>query len=152
MRAESNNYLNRQRDRLEKLHYINKLKKIYQDDRFDSPYRADSNANSYLFWRADTGEFMKTYYDQLGVTPQASFTAIQQSFFRLARKLDPKLPENEGNEAIREQYLAVQTAYRALSDAERRYSYDRDLLLHTAAHRSARHQLVTGPMLTSTNV
>ena len=95
---------------------------------------------------------MKTYYDQLGVTPQASFTAIQQSFFRLARKLDPRNPRNEGNEAIREQYLAVQTAYRALCDAERRYNYDRDLLLHTTTHRTVKHQPPTGSMLTSTNV
>ncbi len=95
---------------------------------------------------------MKTYYDQLGVTPQASFTAIQQSFFRLARKLDPRDPRNEGNEAIRERYLAVQTAYRALCDAERRYNYDRDLLLHTTTHRTVKHQPATGSMLTSTNV
>jgi DnaJ-class molecular chaperone len=63
----------------------------------------------------------------LGITPQASQTAIQHSFFRLARKFDPDNPANRGSAAAREQYLAVQYAYRTLSDSGARANYDRSL-------------------------
>lgn len=89
---------------------------------------------------------MKTLYECLGITPQASQKAIQQSFFRLARKFDPGNPANRGNAAAREQYLAVQYAYRTLSDADARANYDRSLQKpsplqrgkgHGAAHKDA---------------
>ena len=67
---------------------------------------------------------MKTFYEQLGITPHASQTAIQQSFFRLARKLDPKNPLNQGNERARAEYMAVQSAYRTLSNPDARCEYD----------------------------
>jgi DnaJ-class molecular chaperone len=70
---------------------------------------------------------MKTHYQQLGVTPQASQTVIQQSFFRLAKKLDPKNPVNQGNDRARAEYLAVQCAYRTLSNVDSRADYDRSL-------------------------
>jgi molecular chaperone DnaJ len=89
---------------------------------------------------------MKTLYECLGITPQASQKAIQQSFFRLARKFDPNNPANRDSAATREQYLAVQDAYRTLSDSDARANYDRSLQKqsplqsrkgHGAAHKDA---------------
>lgn len=70
---------------------------------------------------------MKTLYDCLGITPQASQKAIQQSFFRLAKKFDPYNPANHDNADARSQYFAVQEAYRTLSDSDARANYDRTL-------------------------
>jgi len=70
---------------------------------------------------------MKTLYEQLGITPHASQTVIQQAFFRLAKKLDPKNPVNHGNDRARVDYQAVQCAYRTLSNPESRCDYDRSL-------------------------
>ena len=78
---------------------------------------------------------MKTLYDQLGVTVQASPKAIQQSFFRLAKKFDPKNPANQGNAAASVQYLAVREAYRILSDTETRRKYDQSLVAPTLTQR-----------------
>ena len=72
---------------------------------------------------------MKTHYEQLGITPHASQTTIQQSFFRLAKKLDPKNPLNQGSERARIEYLAIQSAYRTLSNPDLRCDYDRSLQL-----------------------
>lgn len=72
---------------------------------------------------------MKTHYEQLGITPHASQTAVQQSFLRLAKKLDPKNPLNQCNERARAEYLAVQSAYRTLSNPDLRCDYDRSLQL-----------------------
>jgi curved DNA-binding protein CbpA len=74
---------------------------------------------------------MKTLYQQLGITPQASQTVVQQSFFRLAKKLDPKNPLNQSNERARAEYLAVQSAYRTLSNLESRANYDRSLQIQS---------------------
>jgi len=71
---------------------------------------------------------MKTLYEQLGVTPQASHTAIQQSYQRLTRKLDPDNTLHLAGEHARAEYLAVQNAYRTLSDVQTRAEYDRDRL------------------------
>ena len=70
---------------------------------------------------------MKTLYERLGVTPQASLNAIQQSFFRLARKFDPENPANQSNDDARAQYRAVHDAYRTLSDPAARRQYDLNL-------------------------
>lgn len=79
---------------------------------------------------------MKTLYDRLGITPQASEKAIQQSFYRLAKKFDPNQPANQGKVDIREQYLAMRDAYRTLSDAQARRNYDRSLQVHSLAQRA----------------
>ncbi len=80
---------------------------------------------------------MKTHYQQLGITQYASQTVVQQSFFRLAKRLDPKNPLNHGNERSRTEYLAVQTAYRTLSNAESRADYDRSLQIQALKPVSA---------------
>lgn len=82
---------------------------------------------------------MKTLYECLGITPQASQKAIQQAFFRLARKFDPNNPANRGNVAARDQYLAVQYAYRTLADADARANYDRSLQKQSPLHRGKVH-------------
>ena len=71
---------------------------------------------------------MKTLYEQLGITPLASQTAIQQSYFRLAKKLDPNNPLNRDGERARAEYLALQNAYRTLSNVQMRAEYDRSLM------------------------
>ena len=75
---------------------------------------------------------MKTLYEQLGVTPLASHTAIQQSYFRLAQKLDPKNPRYQGDAGARAAYVAVQNAYRTLSNSQSRADYDRSLQMQAA--------------------
>ena len=70
---------------------------------------------------------MKTLYEQLGVTPMASQTAIQQSFFRLAKKLDPANTLDPDAEHARAEYTALQNAYRTLSNCQSRADYDRRL-------------------------
>ncbi len=52
---------------------------------------------------------MKTLYEQLGVTPMASQTAIQQSFFRLVKKVDPAHAPHPGAEHARAEYTARRT-------------------------------------------
>jgi DnaJ-class molecular chaperone len=63
---------------------------------------------------------MKTLYEQLGVTPMASQTAIQQSFFRLVKKVDPAHAPRPGAEHARTEYTALQNAYRTLSNCQSR--------------------------------
>lgn len=79
---------------------------------------------------------MKTLYNRLGVTPQASHKAIQQSFFRLVKKFDSASPENQGNAEARLQYLAIHDAYRVLSDPQARQKYDLNLRTQSRMHRS----------------
>ena len=85
---------------------------------------------------------MKTLYDRLCITQQASPKAIQQSFFRLAKKYDPNVPANRGSAEMRAQYLAVHDAYRTLSDPDARRKYDGTL------HKSSLTQRVKAQRLT----
>lgn len=87
---------------------------------------------------------MKTLYEQLGVTPLASHTAIQQSYFRLSKKLDPNNPARPGGERTRTEYLAVQNAYRTLSNAQTRAEYDRTLQMQAFGPSQKKARLVTG--------
>jgi curved DNA-binding protein CbpA len=77
---------------------------------------------------------MKTHYDQLGLTPQASVRVVEQSFLRLARKYDPAAPGNNSAGALAE-YQAVHDAYKILSNAEARRSYDLTLRAQSLAER-----------------
>ena len=78
---------------------------------------------------------MKTHYEQLGLTPQASVRAIEQSFVRLAKKFDPKDPVNANNAGARAQYQAVHEAYRTLLDANARRLYDSTLKTQSLSER-----------------
>ena len=87
---------------------------------------------------------MNTLYDQLGVTPLASQTAIQQSYFRLAKKLDRNNPLRAGGERAQAEYLALQNAYRTLSNMETRAEYDRTLLQSSRPGRKKSSPVIAG--------
>lgn len=78
---------------------------------------------------------MKTHYEQLGLTPQASDHAIEQSFLRLAKKYDPKDPANHDSAGAKALYLAVHDAHRTLHDPEARRIYDQTLRVQTLSER-----------------
>ena len=78
---------------------------------------------------------MKTLYERLGITPQATQRAIQQSFYRLAKKFDPNNPANLSRADARAEYAAVHDAFRTLSDPETRRKYDSTLQKLSLAQR-----------------
>ena len=71
---------------------------------------------------------MKTLYEQLGVTPLACPAAIQESYFRLSRKLGADPAVHPAGEHARSEYLAAQNAYRTLSNLQLRAEYGRSLV------------------------
>ena len=78
---------------------------------------------------------MKTLYQKLRITPQATPRMVQQAFLRLARKYDPSLPQNQANPDAPAQYDAINEAYRTLIDPDRRYLYDQSLQMLPFAER-----------------
>ena len=78
---------------------------------------------------------MKTHYQQLGLTPQASARAIEQSFLRLAKKYDPKDPANSASADALALYQAIHDAYRTLKNPEERRNYDLTLRTQSLAER-----------------
>lgn len=64
---------------------------------------------------------MNDYYEDLGVSRDASTEDIKRAYRRLARRLHPDV--NPGAEA-EEQFKRVSRAYEVLSDPEKRQSYD----------------------------
>jgi len=78
---------------------------------------------------------MKTHYEQLGLTPQASARAIEQSFLRLSKKYDPKDPANGASVDALAAYQAVHEAYRTLNNPQARHDYDLTLRSQTLAER-----------------
>lgn len=78
---------------------------------------------------------MKTHYEQLGLTQQASARAIEQSFLRLSKKYDPKDPANAASDEALAAYQAVHDAYRTLNDPQARRDYDLTLRGQTLAER-----------------
>merc|ERR1719408_669060 len=65
-----------------------------------------------------------TYYQILGVTPEASSEDIKNSYRKLALKLHPD--KNRDNPDATEKFQELQEAYEVLSDPERRTSYDQN--------------------------
>src|SRR5688572_13188137 len=63
----------------------------------------------------------KDYYDTLGVEPGAGETEIKAAYRRLARKYHPDVSKEAGAE---EKFKAVNEAYEALRDPEKRAAYD----------------------------
>jgi molecular chaperone DnaJ len=78
---------------------------------------------------------MKTHYEQLGLTPQASARAIEQSFLRLSKKYDPKDPANGASAEVQALYQAVHDAYRTLNNPQARQVYDLTLRTQTLSER-----------------
>jgi len=63
----------------------------------------------------------KDYYATLGVEPNAGEAEIKTAYRRLARKYHPDVSKESGAE---EQFKAVNEAYEALRDPEKRKAYD----------------------------
>lgn len=63
----------------------------------------------------------KDYYDTLGVEPGAGEAEIKTAYRRLARKFHPDVSKEAGAE---EKFKAVNEAYEALRDPEKRKAYD----------------------------
>ena len=63
----------------------------------------------------------KDYYDTLGVKPDATDAEIKRAYRKLARKYHPDVSKETGAE---DKIKAVNEAYEALKDAERRREYD----------------------------
>ncbi|HET7280292.1 MAG TPA: molecular chaperone DnaJ [Dermatophilaceae bacterium] len=65
---------------------------------------------------------MNDYYQDLGVSRDASQEEIKRAYRRLARKLHPDV--NGGGDEAEEQFKKVSQAYDVLSDPQKRQSYD----------------------------
>ena len=63
----------------------------------------------------------KDYYETLGVKPDTSDADIKSAYRRLARKYHPDVSKESGAE---EKFKAVNEAYEALKDSQRRKAYD----------------------------
>ncbi|TDR44035.1 curved DNA-binding protein [Tahibacter aquaticus] len=63
----------------------------------------------------------KDYYDTLGVKPEASEAELKSAFRKLARKYHPDVSKEAGAE---DKFKAVNEAYEALRDPEKRREYD----------------------------
>lgn len=64
----------------------------------------------------------KDYYTVLGVAPDADEAAIKQAYRALARQHHPDV--NPGDQTAEERFKAINEAYQALGDPERRRTYD----------------------------
>lgn len=64
----------------------------------------------------------RDYYEVLGVAKNASDAEIKKAFRRLAMKYHPD--RNQGDKAAEEQFKEIQEAYEALSDPQKRSTYD----------------------------
>lgn len=66
---------------------------------------------------------MRSAYDILGVSPDATGAAIRSAYRKLAKIHHPDT--NEGDETARERFLEIRAAYEILSNPDRRALYDR---------------------------
>ena len=67
----------------------------------------------------------KTYYDFLGLPPQATPDQIQQRYRELARKYHPDVAQDIVQ--AQKMFMQLTTAYETLRDPKRRAEYDRSL-------------------------
>lgn len=64
----------------------------------------------------------KTYYDNLGVSEDASADDIKRAFRKMAKKYHPD--RNQGNDAAEARFKEVSEAYDTLSDPRKKQEYD----------------------------
>lgn len=72
-----------------------------------------------------------TYYQQLGISPQASLDEIKTAYRNRARQVHPDSLPADTPEVLRQlaqrEFLQLQRAYRVLSDSQQRQAYDLSL-------------------------
>jgi curved DNA-binding protein len=78
----------------------------------------------------------KDYYTALGVAPDADEAAIKQAYRALARRHHPDV--NPGDQAAEDRFKAINEAYQALGDPERRRTYDALRQEHQQSQRRGR--------------
>lgn len=64
----------------------------------------------------------QTYYDRLGLSPDATLDEIRSAYRRLSLQYHP-----DANHGSPERFLHLKEAYETLSDPDRREEYDREL-------------------------
>jgi curved DNA-binding protein len=79
---------------------------------------------------------LKDYYTALGVASDADETAIKQAYRALARQHHPDV--NPGDQAAEDRFKAINEAYQALGNPERRRTYDALRQEHQQSQRRGR--------------
>lgn len=69
-----------------------------------------------------------TLYEILGIRVTASDEEIKAAYRRLARVYHPDVAPAERKESFTGEFMKIHTAYRTLSDPEKRANYDRSLI------------------------
>jgi len=68
---------------------------------------------------------MKNYYQILGVSKDASFDEVKQSYRKLVLKYHPDKNPDEKKEVAEEKFKKITQAYEILSSKEKRAKYDK---------------------------
>lgn len=82
---------------------------------------------------------MASYYEMLGVSPQATAKEIKQAYWALAKKYHP-----DHNNDTEEQFKQINEAYAVLSNDDKKAYYDQNLLskkVHEWFYSTASHRL-----------